>query len=64
MIISLTPELDRLVQEKLASGLFRTKSEVAQEWLRLLQKKKRLRQARLIEGHRKTGSSVIPQDKG
>jgi antitoxin ParD1/3/4 len=34
--INLTPELDRLVEEKVASGLYENQSEVVREALRLL----------------------------
>ena len=36
MQITLTPELDRLVEEKVASGLYESPSEVVREALRLL----------------------------
>ena len=36
MNVSLTPELERFVQEKLSSGLYRSASEVVREGLRLL----------------------------
>ena len=36
MNVSLTPELERLVNEKVESGLYQTASEVVREALRLL----------------------------
>jgi antitoxin ParD1/3/4 len=39
MNVSLTPELERLVQEKVASGLYQTASEVVREGLRLLKER-------------------------
>ena len=36
MNVSLTPELERLVNEKVGSGLYQTASEVVREALRLL----------------------------
>ena len=36
MQVNLTPELDRLVEEKVASGLYESPSEVVREALRLL----------------------------
>ena len=36
MQVNLTPELDRLVEEKVASGLYENPSEVVREALRLL----------------------------
>jgi antitoxin ParD1/3/4 len=38
MNVSLTPELERLVAEKVASGRYRTASEVVRAALRLLEK--------------------------
>ncbi|UFP94682.1 type II toxin-antitoxin system ParD family antitoxin [Gloeobacter morelensis] len=49
MNISLTPELERLVQEKVASGLYNSASEVIREALRLLKEQDMLKQARLEE---------------
>lgn len=39
MNVSLTPELEKLVQEKVASGLYQTASEVIREGLRLLKER-------------------------
>jgi antitoxin ParD1/3/4 len=39
MNVSLTPELERLVNEKVASGLYQTASEVVREALRLLRER-------------------------
>jgi len=50
--INLTPELERLVQEKVASGLYNNQSEVVREALRLLAERDRLREAQL-DGLRK-----------
>jgi antitoxin ParD1/3/4 len=36
MQVNLTPELDRLVEEKVAAGLYESPSEVVREALRLL----------------------------
>lgn len=47
MNISLTKELESLVQEKLATGLYHSASEVVREALRLLQEKDQLRQIKL-----------------
>jgi len=38
MNVSVTPELERLVTEKIASGRYRTASEVVRAALRLLEK--------------------------
>ncbi len=39
MNVSLTPELEKLVQDKVASGLYQTASEVIREGLRLLKER-------------------------
>lgn len=47
MNVSLTPELERLVDRKIKSGLYQTASEVVREALRLLQQRDdQLRQVR------------------
>lgn len=45
MNVSLTPELERLVQQKVASGLYNNNSEVVRDALRLLAEQDRLREA-------------------
>jgi len=44
MNVSLTPELERLVNEKVESGLYQTASEVVREALRLLKERDQARQ--------------------
>lgn len=46
MNVSLTPELENLVNEKVKSGLYNSASEVIQESLRLLQEQDELRRIR------------------
>ena len=43
--VSLTPELERFVQERVASGRYQTASEVVREGLRLLELQERDREA-------------------
>ena len=43
MNVSLTPELERLVNEKVESGLYQTASEVVREALRLLKERDQAR---------------------
>jgi antitoxin ParD1/3/4 len=45
--VNLTPELEKLVREKVASGLYNNQSEVVREALRLLAEQDRLREAHL-----------------
>ncbi|MEO7716717.1 MAG: type II toxin-antitoxin system ParD family antitoxin [Capsulimonas sp.] len=47
MNISLTPELDSYVHEKVQTGMYHSASEVIREGLRLLKEQDQLRQARL-----------------
>ena len=47
MNVNLTPELEQLVREKVASGLYNSQSEVVRESLRLLVEQDRLREAHL-----------------
>jgi len=45
MNVSLTPEIEQLVAEKVKSGLYQTASEVVREALRLLQRQQDEREA-------------------
>ena len=47
MNVSLTPELEQYVQEKVKSGMYYSASEVIREGLRLLQEKDEMHQFRL-----------------
>jgi antitoxin ParD1/3/4 len=47
MNVNLTPELEKLVQDKVKSGLYNNQSEVVREALRLLAERDALREARL-----------------
>lgn len=49
MNISLTPELEEMVSQKVESGLYNSASEVIREGLRLLKEQDDLRQMRLEE---------------
>jgi antitoxin ParD1/3/4 len=49
MNVSLTPQLEALVQGKVASGLYNSASEVVREALRLLEESDRVRASRLAE---------------
>ena len=49
MNVSLTPELEQYVQEKVAGGLYYSASEVIREGLRLLKEREQLQQLRLQE---------------
>ena len=47
MNVSLTPELERLVSRRVASGRYGSASEVVREALRLLEERESFRKARL-----------------
>jgi antitoxin ParD1/3/4 len=49
MNVSLTPELETWVQEKVSSGLYGSSSEVVREALRLLHEHERVRELRITE---------------
>lgn len=49
MNVSLTPQLEKLVRKKVASGMYNSASEVVREALRLLQQHDRLRELRMKE---------------
>lgn len=47
MNVSLTPELEKIVEQKVESGLYGSASEVVREGLRLLQQRDEVREAKL-----------------
>ena len=47
--ISLTPTLEKFVQDKVASGLYNSVSEVIREALRMMASKDRLSQERIVQ---------------
>lgn len=49
MNVNLTPELERLIQDKVASGLYNNQSEVVREALRLLEEQDRLRELHVAQ---------------
>jgi len=64
MNVSLTPELERLVQEKVTSGLYNSASEVVREALRLMQERDEVRRIRLEELRREIAVGVEAADRG
>ena len=55
MKVFLTSELERLVNERVRSGMYSSASEVIREALRLLKDQEQLRRRRLEEFRRKVG---------
>jgi antitoxin ParD1/3/4 len=64
MNVSLTPELERLVSEKVESGLYGSASEVVREALRLLHESQTFRQIRLEEVRREIGAGTRQARQG
>ena len=64
MNVSLTPELEKLVERKVQSGRYQSASEVVREGLRLLEDQDRLREVRLEEVRRKIQTGIDQLDRG
>ncbi|GAC1451762.1 MAG: type II toxin-antitoxin system ParD family antitoxin [Isosphaeraceae bacterium] len=64
MNVSLTPELEQLVQKKVESGNYLSASEVVREALRLLQERDQLRELRLEELRKFVGVGIEQADRG
>ena len=64
MNVSLTPELERLVQEKVESGLYNSASEVVREALRLLRERDEVQRMRLEELRREIQIGIDQADRG
>jgi len=64
MNISLTPELEQMVDDKVRSGRYASASEVIREGLRLLEEREQLKQQRLSEVRRKIDHGIEQLDRG
>jgi antitoxin ParD1/3/4 len=64
MNVTLTPELEQLVTEKVESGMYNSASEVVREALRLLKERDEIRQARLEELRREIAVGLEQADRG
>jgi antitoxin ParD1/3/4 len=64
MNVSLTPELEQLVQDKVKTGLYLSASEVVREALRLLEERDQLREIRLTELKKKIAVGVEQAERG
>jgi antitoxin ParD1/3/4 len=64
MIVSLTPEFERLVQEQVSSGRYSSASEVVQEALRLLQERDQLQGERLEFLRAEIAKGIEAADQG
>ena len=64
MNVSLTPELEDLVNSKVKSGMYHSASEVIRAGLRLLREQDELRALRLQELRREIARGVEQADRG
>jgi len=64
MNVSLTPELEQLVSDKVKSGLYNSASEVVREALRLLNEQDALKAYRLQELRREIAVGIAQADRG
>lgn len=64
MNVSLTPELERLINRKVKSGHYGSASEVVRESLRLLEERDQLRQLRLDQLRQEVARGVEQLDTG
>ena len=64
MNVSLTPELEELVAQKVQSGRYTSASEVIREALRLLEEQDQVRQKRLMEVGQKIDRGLAQLERG
>lgn len=64
MNVSLTPELEQFVHDKVKSGRYLSASEVVREALRLLEERDRLYQAKLAELRQHLVIGIEQADRG
>jgi antitoxin ParD1/3/4 len=64
MNVSLTPELEKLVETRVRSGRYQSASEVIRAGLRLLEDQELMREAQLGEVRRKIKTGLDELDRG
>ena len=64
MNVSLTPELEKFVADKVASGRYTSASEVVREALRLLEREEKSRKEQLDEFNRELQGRIAALDRG
>lgn len=64
MNVSLTPQLERFIENQVDSGRYQTASEVFRDGLRLLQEREAQRNAALAEVRRKVGEGLAAAKRG
>ena len=64
MNVSLTPELEKFVTDKVASGRYTSASEVVREALRLLEREEKSREEQIEDFNRELRARVEALDRG
>ncbi|MBI4471336.1 MAG: type II toxin-antitoxin system ParD family antitoxin [Acidobacteria bacterium] len=64
MNVNLTPQLERLVQKRVESGLYNSASEVVREALRLLERHEKIRAAQLSNLRKRIDEGQASLDRG
>jgi antitoxin ParD1/3/4 len=64
MNVSLTPELEKFVTDKVASGRYTSASEVVREALRLLEREEKSRKEQIEDFNRELQARVEALDRG
>jgi antitoxin ParD1/3/4 len=64
MNVSLTPELEELITQKVSSGMYHSASEVIREALRLLKEQDELRQFRLEQLRKEIAIGIDQGNRG
>jgi antitoxin ParD1/3/4 len=64
MNVSLTPELEQLIQDRVKTGRYHSASEVVREALRLLEDRDELRRLRLADLRQKVATGLESLDRG
>lgn len=64
MNVSLTPKLEKLVKQRVKSGLYNSASEVVRESLRLLEERDKLKEIRLRELRKEVARGIEQLEHG
>jgi len=64
MNVSLTPELEQLIEERVNTGLYNSASEVVREALRLLMERDQIKQMKLDELRRQIQVGIDASNRG
>jgi antitoxin ParD1/3/4 len=64
MNVSLTPELEAMIHEKVRAGLYQSASEVVREALRVFREREELRALRLAELRKQVAAGLEQYERG